>query len=100
MVDSIGGLLGAKGGLPGLGDKTVGAAQPGKEFSEFVKDAARSAVDTVRTGEQQSIKGIKGEADLNDVVAAVASAEITLQTVMTLRDRVVSAYQQIMRMPI
>lgn len=100
MVDSIGGPFRAKDGLAGLGEKTAGAAQPGKEFSEFVKDAARSAVDTVRVGEQQSIKGIKGEADLNDVVAAVASAEITLQTVMTLRDRVVSAYQQIMRMPI
>jgi flagellar hook-basal body complex protein FliE len=41
-----------------------------------------------------------GEADLRDVVAAVNNAEVTLQTVMAIRDKVVDAYTQILRMPI
>jgi flagellar hook-basal body complex protein FliE len=47
-----------------------------------------------------SIKGISGEADLTDVVSAVNSAEATLQLVTTLRDRMIQAYQEIIRMPI
>jgi flagellar hook-basal body complex protein FliE len=40
------------------------------------------------------------EADLTEVVQAVTSAEVTLQTVVSIRDRLVSAFQEIMRMPI
>ena len=41
-----------------------------------------------------------GKADLTDVVTAVTNAEMTLQTVTAVRDKVVSAYQEILRMPI
>jgi flagellar hook-basal body complex protein FliE len=41
-----------------------------------------------------------GKAELVDVVTAVANAETTLETVISLRDRVITAYQEIMRMPI
>ena len=44
--------------------------------------------------------GISGESDLTDVVAAVNDAELTLQTITALRDRLVQAYQEIIRMPI
>jgi flagellar hook-basal body complex protein FliE len=47
-----------------------------------------------------SAKAVTGEADIVDVVQAVGNAEITLQTVVAVRDRVISAYQEIMRMPI
>jgi len=46
------------------------------------------------------MRGIAGEADLTDVVAAVNSAETTLQVVTGLRDRMIQAYQEILRMPI
>ena len=51
-------------------------------------------------GEQMSMKGIAGEADLTDVVQAVNSADITLRTIVTLRDRMVQAYQEVIRMPV
>jgi flagellar hook-basal body complex protein FliE len=41
-----------------------------------------------------------GEADLTDVTTAVSSAEITLQTIVSLRDRLVASVQEIMRMPV
>ena len=43
---------------------------------------------------------IQGRGELIDVVTAVASAEASLETVMAVRDQVISAYQEIMRMPI
>jgi flagellar hook-basal body complex protein FliE len=72
----------------------------GTDFASFMKDAVREAVDTMHEGEKMSIKGIAGQAELTDVVAAVADAELTLQTVVALRDRMVQAYQEIIRMPI
>lgn len=83
---------------------TGGAAGAGSgggvSFSDFLKDKARESVDTMKTSEQMSAKAVTGEADLTDVVQAVTAAELTLQTVVAVRDRMVSAYQEIMRMPI
>ena len=78
----------------------VSSGQVGQDFSSFMKDAAKESVNTLKEGESMSIKGISGEADLTDVVSAVNSAEATLQLVTTLRDRMIQAYQEIIRMPI
>jgi flagellar hook-basal body complex protein FliE len=72
----------------------------GVSFSDFLKSKASESVDTLRRSEEMSAKAITGEADITDVVQAVSAAEITLQTVVSLRDRMVSAYQEIMRMPV
>ena len=50
--------------------------------------------------EQLSIAGITDRADISQVVTAVAEAEITLQTVVAIRDKVLDAYKDIIRMPI
>lgn len=78
----------------------ISSGQVGQDFSSFMKDAAKDSVNTLKEGELMSIKGISGEADLTDVVSAVNSAEATLQLVTTLRDRIIQAYQEIIRMPI
>ncbi|MBT5266764.1 MAG: flagellar hook-basal body complex protein FliE [Rhodospirillaceae bacterium] len=88
-----------------LPTKGVGASGPtvtedGKDFASFVKDAGKSAVGSMYEGENMSLKAIAGEADLTDVVQAVGKAELTLQTVSALRDRMITAYQAIARMPI
>ena len=46
------------------------------------------------------MKGIAGEAELNDVITAVANAEVTLKTAVALRERVIGAYKEVLRMPI
>ncbi|MEQ8332950.1 flagellar hook-basal body complex protein FliE [Nisaea sp.] len=101
MVGNIGNVLGAAGmgKIPGA-DGPKSADMVGTDFASFVKQAAEDAVGTMDAGEKMSMKGIAGEAELTDVVQAVNSADITLRTVVTLRDRMVQAYQEIIRMPI
>lgn len=69
-------------------------------FMGMVADSLESAVQTGRRAEELSLKQISGDADLKDVVTAVANAEHTLETVVAVRDKVLSAYQEILRMPI
>lgn len=73
----------------------------GPNFSELVEKAGRSALDTMYKAEGQTAKAATGQAtDITEVVTAISNAEVTLQTVVAIRDRVVQAYNEIMRMPI
>jgi flagellar hook-basal body complex protein FliE len=83
------------------GPAPVGAQPaPGAAFGELVKNVMEQAVGNSRQAEAQMVAHIQGKAELIDVVTAVASAESSLETVMAVRDQVISAYQEIMRMPI
>jgi flagellar hook-basal body complex protein FliE len=83
-------------GAPGIESRD--SAGPG--FSDVLKQVAKEAIDTTREAEKQSLAAVEGKADLTQVVNAVTAAEITVQTVTAVRDRVISAYQEILRMPI
>ncbi len=72
----------------------------GVSFSQFLQESAEQSLDTMKTGEKMSARAVTGEADLTEVVQAVNAADLTLQTIVSIRDRLVSAYQEIMRMPI
>ena len=69
-------------------------------FVNMVTDSLQGAVETGRQAEELTLKQIAGEADLKDVVTAVANAEHTLETVVAVRDKVLTAYQEILKMPI
>jgi flagellar hook-basal body complex protein FliE len=69
-------------------------------FADLVAEAAEKSIDTLRQSEQVGLQAAAGKADLTDVVTAVTNAEVTLQTVASLRDRMIQAYQEILRMPI
>lgn len=69
-------------------------------FADVMKSGVESLIETQRASEAISAKAVEGKADLNDVVRVVTEAETTLQTVVAVRDRMISAYQEIMRMPI
>ena len=84
-----------------IGARSVGGDDKGGvSFSKFLENAAEESIKTMKYGEHMSAKAVTGEADLTDVVEAVSAAEVTLQTVVSIRDRMVSAYQEIMRTPI
>jgi flagellar hook-basal body complex protein FliE len=72
----------------------------GPSFAEMVSSAIGDAVKTSRQAEAQMTAHAKGKADLLDVVTAVSSAETSLETVMAVRDQVIAAYQEIMRLQI
>ena len=69
-------------------------------FAQFLKQGLADSIDTMKQGEKTSAQAVTGQADLTEVVQAVTAAEITLQTVIAVRDRLVGAFQEIMRMPI
>jgi flagellar hook-basal body complex protein FliE len=73
---------------------------PGKDFASLVADAAKGAVASGYKAESMTKLAIAGKAELADVVSAVSSAEVTLQTVVGVRDKMINAYQEILRMPI
>ena len=84
-------------GASALGSKP---AAPGSEFGEMLKNTLQETVNASRNAEAQMANHTVGKAELVDVVTAVSSAEASLETVMAIRDQVISAYQEIMRMPI
>jgi flagellar hook-basal body complex protein FliE len=86
------------GAPPGAAGGTSGG-QPGA-FAGMVKSAIEDTASALKKSEALSTQALVNPADLGQVVAAVASAEVTLQTVVAVRDRVVQAYQDILRMPI
>jgi flagellar hook-basal body complex protein FliE len=89
----------ANAGRMATAETTPGAA-PGEGFGDMLRKAANGVVDTVSKGEQASLQAATGKADLAQVTEAINNAEVAVQTVVAIRDRVVQAYQDIMRMPI
>lgn len=78
---------------------TATAAPTGSSFADFLSGTLQNAVQTMQTGEQMAAKQVAGQADVVDVVNAVNNAELTLDTVVAVRDKVIAAYQSIMQMP-
>ena len=72
----------------------------GGGFADVLRGAVNDGVETLNRSEQVSRAAAAGKADVNEVITAVSEAELTLQTVVALRDRVIQAYQEILRMPI
>ncbi|MEO1330759.1 MAG: flagellar hook-basal body complex protein FliE [Pseudomonadota bacterium] len=69
-------------------------------FSETVGDVASDMIDTLRQGEVAANAMMAGKADPHSVVEALAQTEMALEMAVTVRDRVVEAYQEILRMPV
>lgn len=74
--------------------------QDGVDFGRMVQDAVRNAAQTTHAAEAQALNVAAGRGDIVDVVTAIAAAETQLETVMAVRDQVITAYQDILRMPI
>lgn len=74
------------------------AAAPG--FGEMLQNVMGDMTKTTKVAETQMTGAIQGQANMIDVVTSVSSAEASLETVIAVRDQVIQAYQEIMRMPI
>ncbi len=76
------------------------AGRPDTSFAELIAGAADGAIGAARRSESVSMRAVANQAELNEVVMAVSNAEVTLHTVVAIRDRIIQAYQDIIRMPI
>ena len=61
---------------------------------------ASSFAEALRTGEETAKVAMIGGADPHALVEALAASELAVETAVTLRDKVVEAYQEILRMPV
>lgn len=68
-------------------------------FTNLVQNYLSQAQQIGQASEQMSVAGMMGQADLAQVATSVSEAEVTLQTVVAIRDKVVEAYREILRMP-
>lgn len=75
-----------------------GAREDG--FVESVVDAAQETVNTIHKGEETARAMMAGQADAHSVIEALAQTEMALEMAVSVRDRVVAAYQEILRMPV
>jgi flagellar hook-basal body complex protein FliE len=75
-------------------------SEGGANFGDFLSSAMKDTMGALKGGEQAAMKQVAGQAEIVDVVNAINNAELTLNTVVAVRDKVIGAYQDIMRMPI
>lgn len=82
------------------GGQAAASAPKGGGFGDVLQGVVDDLMATGQASEQQTVAAARKQADVVDVVTAVAEAEATLEMVVSVRDRVVAAYQDILRMPI
>jgi flagellar hook-basal body complex protein FliE len=84
---------------PPAGATPVSPANTG-DFGSALNSAIQSAMDTGHEAETQSMKAITQGGNVTEVATALSRAELTLQTATAVRDRMLQAYQDIMRIQI
>ena len=97
-ISSIGDL--AATGRSGATAPASGASAAGPSFSEILGQIISAGVNTIQGGESAAIQGLTGATPPFKVVEAVMEAQRTLQEGLSIRDKAVSAYQEIARMTI
>ena len=90
----------ARGAAGQPDDALQSAAGAGGSFADLLASAVNDAVQAGQAAETATVQATAGQGSLTDIVTAVTNAEITLQTVVAVRDKVIDAYQEIVRMPI
>ena len=69
-------------------------------FADMVAQNVQGVVELGQVSDQASLDLVSGNANIVDVVTAIAETEIAIESMVTIRDRVIKAYEEIMRMPI
>ncbi|MBR0643439.1 flagellar hook-basal body complex protein FliE [Plastoroseomonas hellenica] len=94
------GVAAAYRSADGLANTTRAQPGAGSGFGAALSRAMEQAVDAGRTADTTATQALTGQGSVTDVVMAVSRAELALQTTVAVRDKVVAAYQDVMRMPI
>lgn len=108
MIEGISALTASNSTVAslGAGGSSVGAAASGANataganFSQMMNDISGDAVGSLKTAETAAIQGIQGSESVHKVVESIMSAQRSLQSTLAIRDKAVSAYQEISRMAI
>jgi flagellar hook-basal body complex protein FliE len=100
MIENISGI-GSASLSAGVRSPTAPAASAqAPSFEQALSQAIGSAVNTLQAGEAVAIQGVEGAVSPMKVVDSVMAAQRSLQTVLAIRDKAVSAYQEIAHMTV
>ncbi|MEE4209510.1 MAG: flagellar hook-basal body complex protein FliE [Parvularcula sp.] len=104
MIEAIAGVNAAAAATGSVQlSPAAGAAAPetqGVSFAEAIKGVMTENVQTIQGSEQMSMKAMHGTASLQEVVQATMKAEVAVETTISVRNKLIESYQEIMRMPI
>lgn len=85
-------------GLLNPGSSPAGTGMP--DFAQVLEQSLQGVVDAGKKSDALSTDLISGKANIVDVVTAISQTELAIESLVAVRDRVISAYEEIMRMPI
>ena len=104
MIDGLSALSATKSSIASLGATASTApgvhATGGADFKEIMSQVSGDAVGDLKTAEGAAIGGIQGSMPIHKVVESIMQAQRSLQATLSIRDKAVSAYQEISRMAI
>src|SRR5947209_9378857 len=86
--------------LTGASQSAAAGSDAGGSFGTMLKDAVGAVVEAGRKSDAQTQALAAGKANIVDVVTAVSETEVAVQALVSVRDKVIAAYEEIMRMPI
>ncbi|MFD2646550.1 flagellar hook-basal body complex protein FliE [Devosia albogilva] len=78
----------------------LAAPGAGGDFANMLAQQVQGVVEAGRASDAVAIDMVNGKANVVDMVTALSQTEIAIESMVTIRDRVISAYEEIMRMPI
>ncbi|ODT68216.1 MAG: flagellar hook-basal body complex protein FliE [Pelagibacterium sp. SCN 63-23] len=81
-------------------DLTAKASPAGGSFADMLAQNVQGVVEQGRAADQMALDMVSGKANVVDMVTALSETEMAIESMVTIRDRVISAYEEIMRMPI
>jgi flagellar hook-basal body complex protein FliE len=97
---SLARLTDPSAGLSKAVSDVSGTSNGGGNFSSVLKEALDAVAETARKSDTQSQALAAGKANVVDVVTAVAETEVAVEALVSVRDKMIQAYEEIMRMPI
>jgi len=80
--------------------KAAGDGASGPSFGALLKDAIGTVLEAGRKSDAQTQAMAAGKANVVDLVTAVSETEVAIESMVAVRDKVIAAYEDIMRMPI
>jgi flagellar hook-basal body complex protein FliE len=79
---------------------TSGQGAQGADFGKLLADQVQGVIDAGKTSDKMSLDMLNGKANVVDVVTAISQTQLAMESMVAVRDKVISAYEEIMRMPI
>ena len=83
-----------------LGQVTGAESKSNTSFSSVLKEAIGSVEQMGKNSDKQAQAAANGKANMVDVVTAVSETEVAIDAVVAVRDKIIAAYEDIMKMPI